>query len=372
MSRPREFEQFLSRRKQGREDKATMLFHIMGGVEVSQRTAVEAAVISPAESKFRPYSGAIRLLLAIGVAGALNLADRFNSAYAKDPIPTVVATTTPTAVATRTATKIAVGTAQAGLDSRVVVSEDGRSITIENINTNNNTANQDLFNRIIDFLRNPSQAPVSAAASKPSVAPLPIPHPTPTLTYQEQTIKDLENEIQGLRLKRDKVEVQKDIERLEQQLEALRNPSPTPDRTKLAAEATIVREALATAGRETVAARIADATASVPAAIRTADAKVKKAGIKLEAAQLESEARELEKEAERLKTPSPSSSPSSEGGQRENGANGGFPWLPLILVTGGLGAIYLWRRRIIPPPVVGAPRTLLIRIRNLGGPGFGP
>lgn len=348
MSRSRELEQFLSRREQGRKDQAAMFFHIMGVAEAPQAIVTETAVISPVESKFRPYSGATRILLALGVASALNLAaDRFNTANAKDPRPTatVTATATPTSIATRTTTRLAVGTAQAGSDSRVVVSEDGRSITIENINTNTNTSNQDLISRIIDFLRNPSQAPVPAAESKPLAAPLPIPHPTPTLTYQEQTIKDLQDEIQRLRLRKDKVEVQKEVERLEQQLEVLRNPLPTPDKTRLATEATITREALATAGRATVEARIAGATASVPAPVRTAQAKADKLAIQQQAAEMNLDNKKIEdkiKELEAQLSPTPTPKPAPVSG-------GGFPWLPLILVTGGVAAIYAFRTRI---PVV--------------------
>lgn len=338
MSRSREFGPTIFQRfEQSRLAKDAMYARVL---KLQPAPMVDTGLLSAPVARVSHGHSSRVILSAIGLLSifyALNSIDR----------PSIVEaskgeTATPTPTATKIPTPTRTPTSEVSTRATVVISgEQGVNVQIDNTNSNSN----DLTQRLIDALLRPvpTQAPTSS--------PRPTDTPTPT---------DADNDLAAARTAVAEGKKEKTAGDLLGQATAL--AQPTPDRTA-------TREAQKTAGREEILGRQATLTAAVPRDIARAEKTAAVLAIQEQAAELEAENRRTEERIRKLRgevvpTPVPSGTP------RPN--EGDFPWLVTIIAATGLGAIYLLRRRIIPPPVVPAgappvPLTFWQRIRASGG-----
>lgn len=340
MTRSKEFGPGIFQRfEQGSQAREAMFQRAMARTFVN-RVALPATIIdTPMQAGIvtRHNSWAIMTMGALGLAVGLNFIVDYPSVA--DAGNGATSTPTPTRTPTRSVQPRA---------TVVISGEQGINIRIDNSNNN------DVTQRLLDALLNPTA--------------LPSPVSTPTPKDAQDLLIEAEERI-GRMLSKEEVAALLAVQnkRTSERIEGLRNPSPTPNATE-------TRIARATAGAQEIAERQATATAAVPPGVAAAKRRAEQLSKEEEAAELDAENRRTEERIRRLRGEIvPTSVPS--GGADTNQE---FPWLPLILVTGGLGAIYLLRRRIFPAPtgpavVAGGPAVptnIWQRIYILRGPHF--
>lgn len=312
MSRSREFGPTIFQRlEQGSQAREAML---------NRATAPYAARVNTYVPLEKPNHTLSRLLLAgsaVGLAVSLNfIADGLSITEAwGTPTATSTSTVTSTPTPTRTPTSVR-------SRATVGVSGDGGvKIEIDNSNSNSN----DLTQRLIDALLNP----LSAGRAIPADTPKPTDTPTPT---------DADKNLAAAKTAVAEGKKEKTAGDLLGQATALAQPTPNGTET---------REAKRTAAAKEIADIQAIATAAVPRDIARAQKTAVALGIQEEAAEIEADNKRTEERIRSLRGLPSLPAPNSGAGPS---TNGGFPWMPVIILTGGLAAIYALRVRV---PYVG-------------------